>query len=344
MPLTNVRLRQTVLGRFFSRFPGGGKLLIISHNHPDPDSVSSAAALQEIASVLCGARTTIVYAGVIGRSENAHMVEYLGVKLKKIERIDLSSYDRIAMVDTQPCAGNNSLPDGVIPDLVIDHHPVIRSTAKVPYADIRVEYGATASILADYIFKFGLGVRARLATALLYAIKSETQDLGRDAHPVDIECYLKLFPYANKRVLSKIINARVSRNYFQNLKKVIHNSQVVGNAVIARLPEVPYPDIVSEFADLLLRLEGAAWAYCSGYYKGAVCLSIRTTNPRKHAGTLMGQIVKDRGNGGGHSLIAGGKVDVPGLGPGQVHKVQEQLETRFLTLIHKDHHSRSPLT
>ncbi|OIO03017.1 MAG: hypothetical protein AUJ51_05015 [Elusimicrobia bacterium CG1_02_56_21] len=335
---------QSPLLRFFSRFPRGGKLLIVTHDHPDPDSISSAAALSEIASNLARAKTTIAYGGVIGRAENAYMVKHLDLKLKPIDRIDLSGYDRIAMVDTQPQAGNNALPSGVIADLVIDHHPLIKATRKAVCADIRTEYGALASVMTEYLFKLDIKVSTGLATALLYGIKSETQDLGRGAYPVDIECYLKLFPLANKRALSKIVNSRVPRDYFHYLKRAIQHSQVAGNAVITRLPEVPNPDIISEFADLMLRLEGAAWAFCSGYYKGAVYLSVRTTNVRKNAGSLMSHIVRPRGTGGGHCLMAGGKVDSPSLGLPQLHKLQGQLENKFLALIHKDHHSRSPLT
>ena len=52
------RTKASVLEQFFDAFPRGGKLLILSHNHPDPDTISSAAALQEIATVLGNAKTT----------------------------------------------------------------------------------------------------------------------------------------------------------------------------------------------------------------------------------------------------------------------------------------------
>ncbi len=344
MPALEHGIKNTVLGKFLERFPRGGKLLVVTHNHPDPDSISSAAALQELARALRGARTTIAYGGVIGRAENAHMVRYLGLKLRPIDKVDLSSYDRIAMVDTQPRTGNNALPARITPDLIIDHHPQIKTSGRSPYVDIRTGYGALASIMTEYLFSSGVGIGVNLATALLYGIKSETQDLGREARAVDVECYLKLFPRANKRIISKIVNARVPRSYFQSLKNAIAHSKVAGNAVITRLHDIPNPDIVPEFADLMLRLEGAAWAYCSGYYRGAVHLSIRTTNVRRNAGKLMQQLVKGRGTGGGHRLMAGGKVDVPGISPWHLARLQERMEEDFLALIHKDHHPRSPLT
>ena len=143
----NESANMSVLERFFDDFPRGGKLLILAHNHPDPDTIASAAALQEIALVLGKAKTTIAYGGVIGRAENAHMVKVLKMHLVPIDKIKISDFDRIAMVDTQPKTGNNSLPAHVVPHLVIDHHPKSKNSANVPFLDIKTEYGATASIL-----------------------------------------------------------------------------------------------------------------------------------------------------------------------------------------------------
>jgi len=333
----------TVLEKFFDLFPRGDRLLILTHNHPDPDSISSAAALAEISQILGSAKTTLAYGGIIGRSENAHMVRYLELDLKPVEKIQFEDFGQIALVDTQPKTGNNSLPNRRVPDLVIDHHPIIKPTKRVPFADIRMEYGATASILTEYLFHFGLEINKNLATALLYGIKSETQDLGREAFAIDVECYLKLFPLANKKLLAKIVNSRVPQSYFRFLLHAIENAQIVGNAVVTRLSEVGNPDIIPEFADLMLRLKGAVWAFCIGKYEDGLYLSIRTTNVHKNAGKLMKRLVKGKGSGGGHGLIAGGMVKVPGLEPWQVHEVESEIESLFLKLIHKEEFGRVPL-
>ena len=107
------------------------------------------------------------------------MVRYLKLKLRPIDRTKLDKYKYIAMVDTQPRTGNNSLPATRVPDLVIDHHSMIAPTKKVPFVDIRLAYGATATLLTEYLFHFGLEIDRNLATALLYGIKSETIRTGK---------------------------------------------------------------------------------------------------------------------------------------------------------------------
>lgn len=333
----------TVVETFFDNFPRGGKFLIVTHNHPDPDCISSAAALARISEVLGHAKTTIAYGGMIGRAENSHMVKYLKLKLVPLDQVNISSFDAVALVDTQPKTGNNPLPSSIIPDLVIDHHPITLPSKKVPHLDIRVGYGATASILTEYMYEFGLDVDPMLATALLYAIKSETQDLSRGTYPIDIDCYVKLFPLANKKLLSKIIKSKVTRNYFYYLSKAIDNAEVVGNSVVTRLDEVENADLIPEVADLLLRLEGASWAFSMGVYQEAIYLSIRTTNVQKNAGRLMKLLVKDKGTGGGHMLIAGGRIDVKQSSPWEVHALMDELEANFLKKVQKTGSGRVPL-
>jgi nanoRNase/pAp phosphatase (c-di-AMP/oligoRNAs hydrolase) len=333
----------TVLDRFFDEFKRGDTFLILTHDNPDPDSLSSAAALAEIAQVIGNAKTTIAYGGIIGRAENAHMVKYLKLKVKPLDQIDFDQYSKVALLDTQPRTGNNSLPKRRIPDLVIDHHPMTRPTKAVPFAEIRTEYGATATILSEYLQYFGLEVPKNLATALLYGIKSETQDLAREAYQVDIDQYIRLLPMANHRLLSKIIHSRVPQSYFRWLMHAIQNAQLVGNVVITRVGDVDNPDMIPEIADLMLRMKGAAWALCQGDYKGAIYLSIRTTNTRKNAGVLMKRLMKGKGAGGGHGLIAGGKVPVQGYEPWQIHELESEIEDQFLRLIRKADKSRVPL-
>lgn len=341
---TLAKIEISVLERFFDDFPQGGKLLILTHDHPDPDSISSAAALAYIANVLGKAKTTIAYGGIIGRAENAHMVKYLKLKLTHTSEIKFEKYDRIAMCDTQPTTGNNSLPDNIVPDLIIDHHPMIKATKDVPFVEIRLDYGATASILCEYLIKFDLKIDENLATALLYGIKSETQDLGREAYAVDVESYLKLFPLSNKKLLSKIVNPRVSKQYFQHLVAALQSATFIGSSLVSHLGEVDSPDIVPEVADLLLRSEGCSWSFCSGQYKDGMHCSIRTTNVRKDAGKMMKGLMKSfGGTGGGHLLIAGGKIDVTDKEPWQVHELQTELQEKFLKKIGKLEQTRSKL-
>jgi len=58
---------------------GEGKLAIIVHDNPDPDAISSAMGLKEIANSV-GVKADILYNGVIGHHENKAFVNSLKLK------------------------------------------------------------------------------------------------------------------------------------------------------------------------------------------------------------------------------------------------------------------------
>src|SRR5262249_10480482 len=98
------------------------RALILTHDNPDPDSIAAAVGVRRLLEADEFA-VPLALGGIIGRAENRAMVRELRIPLTPIERLDLSRFQVVALVDTQPLTGNNSLPDDRKPDIVIDHHP-----------------------------------------------------------------------------------------------------------------------------------------------------------------------------------------------------------------------------
>ena len=162
-------------------FTGKAYLLVVMQDTPDPDSLAAAVALRRLAKSLANLQCSLAYGGTVGRGENRALVKYLGLNLRPCDEIDYEKYDLVAMVDTQPGTGNNSLPETVTPNIVIDHHPIRRQTRTAAFTDVRSGYGAASTILVEYLIEAGITPDTPLATALLYGIRSDTQDLGREA-------------------------------------------------------------------------------------------------------------------------------------------------------------------
>ena len=318
-----------------------GRWLVLTHDNPDPDSLASAALLARGLKQAFKQKVTMAYGGIIGRAENREMVRALGLRLSHMRHLNLKQYKYFALVDTQPRTGNNSLPDSVVPTLVIDHHPARRATSQVPLADIRTDYGATATIVAEYLLASGLQPSPTGATAMVYAIRSETQDFARESPGPDKAIYDLMLSRANKRLLGKIQSAPLPATYFRNLHEALENLISVDTLVVSQLGAVEQPDIVPEIADLLLRLEGKTWALCTGLFEGRIYLSIRTTNPRAEAGRLMRRLIGRRGKGGGHSMIAGGWME---LRNGDPAAQQRALGERLARLLRKKPEKLAPVT
>jgi nanoRNase/pAp phosphatase (c-di-AMP/oligoRNAs hydrolase) len=320
-----------------------GRWLVLTHDNPDPDALAAAAVLARILEQRFGRQVTCGYGGIIGRAENREMVRALKIPLSHLRYLSWDDYACFALVDAQPGSGNNQLPKEVAADLVFDHHPRRRAAAGARFVDIRTEYGATATILGEYLEAAGLEPSPALATALVYAIRSETQDFLRESAGPDKDLYDRVFPRADKRTLARIQSSRQPLAYFRNLHAALENLSTVETLIVSHLGVVEQPDIVPEIADLLLRLEGKTWSLATGLYGDRVYLSIRTTNVQADAGRIMRQLVSRNGKGGGHGMLAGGWVAItPGYAD-DPRALQEQLARRLARALKKNPDRLQPI-
>jgi len=312
------------------------RLLIVMQDNPDPDSIASAVALRKIANSLNNVQCTITHGGTVGRAENRAFVRYLGLNLRPCAEIEFEKFDCIAMVDAQPGTGNTSLPAGMMPDIVIDHHPLRTATRAVKFIDIRIEYGATATILLEYLVQAGIEPDIQLATALFYAIRSDTLDLGRQAIKADIEAVALLFPLANKRMLSEIQRGSVPRVYFRMLDEALRNARIYGQAIITSLATIDNPDMIAEAADLLLREDETCWTMCTGCSQGKLFISIRTSKEDARADKVIHRVVSGKGTGGGHQTFAGGQIPLENATKTRCGSLEKLAQRRFLKAIGAD--------
>jgi nanoRNase/pAp phosphatase (c-di-AMP/oligoRNAs hydrolase) len=302
-------VKERRLKAMLAALEGCRRVCVLTHFNPDPDSISSAWGLQRIIASRTKAKAEVVYGGIIGRAENQSMVRLLGIELLHFNLIDRADFDAYALVDTQPGTGNNPLPEGVVPHVVIDHHPDQPASAAAAYQDLREGVGAAATMIYEYAVTAGIRLDSRLATALFYGIKSETHNLGRGVTRADVDAYVELLPKVRKEVVSYIEHAPLTTAYFVMLDRAIKGTTIHGPLVLSILGNVENPDMVSECADLMLRLEHVNHAMAMGRFNGDLCLSFRTNDPAVEAGQVLKAVVGRDGNAGGHSEMAGGMVD-----------------------------------
>jgi len=305
-------------------------LLIVMQDNPDPDSIAAAVALRKFANSVAGLKCSIAHGGTVGRGENRALVQYLNLNLLQCSQIKFEQYDLIAIVDTQPGTGNNSLPKETVPNIVFDHHPFKNTTRLCEFYDVRRKYGATSTILLEYFSKADLVPDMPLATALLYAIRSDTQDLGREATQTDIKAFDFLYPLANKRMLSEIQRGSVPKEYFRMLSEALQNARVCGDSILTHIGQINNPDMIGELADLFLREEQTHWTMCTGFFDGRLLISIRTSQEQNRADKAIKRIVSRRGTGGGHLTYAGGQIPLKKDTETERRNLKKQIERKFL--------------
>jgi nanoRNase/pAp phosphatase (c-di-AMP/oligoRNAs hydrolase) len=307
----------------------GNKVLIMPHDNPDPDALASAWGLSFLLKKERGISATIAYGGLIGRAENRAMVHELDIPLSRYHRGLLDEHDRVIMVDCQPHTGNSSLPDDIDPDIVIDHHPRRESTRAKLWDLIVENIGATSTLIASNLKSTGYKLPVNLVTALFYAISSETKELGWEGTQTDYENYVYLLPHVDFQKLHRITHPELSKKYYQSLNQALTASRVYQYAVITPMDDVPYPELPAEIADFLLFRENIQISFVSGIYEQSLFLSMRSLNRDINTADIMLRILEDLGQGGGHLVMAGGKIS--GISASSIKKIRTTLKQRFLS-------------
>lgn len=291
------------------------RLLVLTHTNPDPDSLGSAVGLRELADRAAGLPSTFGLTGTILRAENQEMVRLLEIEMEPLAGLDLTQFDCVAVVDSQPGFGHTQIPPELRIDVIIDHHvgaDAVQVHQGVRFVDVRQDAGATSSVITEYFIDAGLVPSTEAATALLYGIKTDTADLSRNVSDLDLRAHDFLFPYADRPRLRSIARPRLSPTYFQTLRQALSKVRIYGPVVLCSLGRAPNGELVAEVADLLLRMENVNVVFCGGLAGNTYYLSVRTEVGCGDAWRLIRDAMDgESGTFGGHGAVAGGNIVLP---------------------------------
>jgi nanoRNase/pAp phosphatase (c-di-AMP/oligoRNAs hydrolase) len=321
---------------------GSGPLLILTHDNPDPDSLASGKTLAHLFQKAWGITSHLIYSGLVTRAENQAMLHLLTPEWQPFKTVgDWGGYSAIALVDTQPGAGNNSLPLHIVPQIVIDHHHPLRSALEVvPFVDIQTEVGSTVSLIYLYLDAAGVTLDAQLATAIFYGIQTDTRGLTRGSSTLDQDIYFKLLPLIDHEMLVNVEQAGLPREYFRAFVRGLQSARLYQKTVVSYLGAMHRPDFVAEIADILIRLEEMQAVLCMGYHGATLYLSLRTAAPDPDAGLLIQSVISGLGKAGGHGMMAGGQVPLANRSPDEI---AAKIEQQFVALLEDSTTPGTPL-
>lgn len=313
------------------------RLLVLTHNNPDPDSLGSAVGLRHFAGLAGRVDSAFALSGKILRAENQEMVRQLGIDMVPLERLDPRRYDCVAVVDTQPGFGHTIVPEGVKVDIVIDHHlnsdTETEWARKVAFRDVRVDVGATSSLVANYYREAGFTPNREVATALAYGIKTDTADLSRNVHDLDLRAYDFLFPHVDRQKLVAIMRPRLPAAYFETLKEALRRVRIFDFAALCSLGTIASAEMVAEVADLLLRMQGIKAVFCGGLVGCTYYVSVRTELGGDAWRLIADAMAGEQGTFGGHGSVAGGSVTLPAGDVRTLRRLERRLERNILRSV-----------
>ena len=314
------------------------QLLIQTHDIPDPDALASADAFRFIARAF-GIKARIITHGMPYRRENRVLVKECKIPVRLLGTVKIKKPERYAWVyiDCLPGGGNVKLHQFAPGDifLAIDHHATARISSKLKGKGIIIndpDSGATASIISRALLDLEIPFPPRLASALSYAIITDTMDFSRGMTNADLKSFSALFQKTNQKIISRLRNASKPRQYFQTVHKSLANANFYRHVSWVFIGKVESGETVAEMADFILSCERITWALSLGYNSDRMFISVRSSNAKARCGRVIHRLAeKYIGAVGGHDQFAGGFIELES--PKQAEAISNMIIERFIKII-----------
>jgi len=316
------------LRRFYDQFSGEDNVLIVIN--ADPDAIASAMAVKRLLWRKVSG-VTISNINIIKRPDNIAMIRLLGVELVPIKDVVKDRFTRFVIVDSQP--DHNEIFTEYPPDVVIDHHP--ETDVHANFSDIRPKYGATASIMTEYIRAAKIKPSAKLSTGLFHAIKTDTCNFERQTLIEDVRAFQFLYRHANIHLARKIEQSEIRLDFLKYFKSALENRRMRKGKIFAHLGPVVNPDICVLIADFFMKINSVNWSIVSGLYNKKLVLVFRNDGLRKHAGKVAKQIFGQIGSAGGHKSMARAEIPFADLNEVVDYKDDKKLLRWIINKIEK---------
>lgn len=316
------------------------RLLIQTHDIPDPDALASAETLRVIAREF-GINARIYAHGFPHRRENKALMKECKITLRHIRSVVIKNPSRYAwaFIDCLPGGGNVTLHPSAPGDvfLAIDHHVTTKVSSRLAGKGVYIRYpsaGATASILGRILLELGISYPPRLASALSFAIITDTQDFSRVGTKDDLDVYSALFPMTNQKIISRLRNVSKPRSYFSTVHKSLANAGFYRYVSWVFIGEVESGEIVAEMADSILSCERITWSLALGYNSDRLYMSLRSVKAKARCGKIINKLAEKRkGAVGGHDQFAGGYIELDSIT--DVKSVTDEIIDRFIRIMYR---------
>jgi nanoRNase/pAp phosphatase (c-di-AMP/oligoRNAs hydrolase) len=160
--------------------------------------------------------------------------------------------------------------------------------------------------MTKYLQQLNINISKTLSTALLYGIRTDTQDFKRKTDPADLSAASYLYPLSNHGILDQLEQPSMAIETLDVLGEAIRNRQVIGSYLLSNVGNIRDRDTLPQAADYLLSLEGISTTIVFGVTEDRIYISGRSNDIRVNLGEIMRQAFGE--DAGGHATAAGAQI------------------------------------
>lgn len=324
-------------GRLLNVLKGKKRILLTTHQYPDPDALASTHALAHLLNLkLKGPQVTVSVKGNIAGGYNKAFLALTDFKSVPFEQINVADYDAILLLDVQPNFKLSPLPSGITPTAVIDHHRSPGRRPKCDFCDIRTDVGATSSIIFSYFMELEVEIPSDLAATLLFAIETDLAGAAGQPGELDNMALSSLTLTADTRRLYKMRYADLPLSIYAAYASGLSNAVYFDSVLISHLDTIDSAEAPAVLADFLLRYEPIEWVLVTALNPAGnlLMMSLRTADTKASAAEMMRRLTRGVGDGGGHRTKAGGAIPLPTGTPTEIERARQLLRRRLLRSLH----------
>ncbi len=291
------------------------EVFIQPHNVPDPDAIAASFGLQALLAAR-GIESVIVYENAMEKANSLKMLELFGIEMYPAADVaTLGEEDWTVLVDVQKF--NSNVTDLVTDEVAcIDHHEINTKDGGYRFSDLRPEVGACSSIMAEYFMENEITIPRKVATALLYGIFMDTDDLSRGVSDLDIDMFYTLYQLSDTSLITELKANQISRADLKDYARAFDSVEIYDEIGFLCLDNCN-DSLLGAASDIVLSIEGVNIVVAYSPRGEGIKLSLRSINPDYSAEKMVRYILHGRGFGGGHKTMAGGFLPMKNLEEGK---------------------------
>jgi nanoRNase/pAp phosphatase (c-di-AMP/oligoRNAs hydrolase) len=292
------------------------EVFIQPHNVPDPDAIASSLGLYYLLNMRGIQKLAIVYDQEIEKANSLRMLELFKVPVVRAsDASTLGTEDWAVLVDAQK--GNANITDLPTDEVaVIDHHEY-KGNMGYRFEDVRPEVGSCSAIIADWFFENNVEPPRIIATALLYGIFMDTDNLTRGASDFDINMFYRLYSLADISMIVDLKGNEISVNDLELYAEAFKTVEIYDQLAFLRLKNVN-DSLLGAAGDIVVSVATVKIVVAYSVRDSGIKFSVRSNLETVLANDLVRFIVEGCGVGGGHDNMAGGFIPIENLSASRV--------------------------